>query len=108
MLEWHRTWLIARLALVLYYLVSGFSKIANFRGAVVEMAEAGMPAPAAMTLLSIFVELTGSMLILGLAQNAGFQGAIADGRLRQVARQPLPSPFMNQAALLHARNANQT
>jgi len=33
-LEWQWTWPIARFALVVYYLVSGLSKIANFRGAV--------------------------------------------------------------------------
>jgi uncharacterized membrane protein YphA (DoxX/SURF4 family) len=63
-LEWQWTWPIARFALVLYYLVSGLCKITNFRGAVEEMVEAGMPAPAVMALLSIFVELTGSALVL--------------------------------------------
>jgi uncharacterized membrane protein YphA (DoxX/SURF4 family) len=62
--EWQWTWPIARFALVLYYLVSEFSKIADSRGAVAEMAQADMPAPAAMAFLSIFVELTGSALIL--------------------------------------------
>jgi uncharacterized membrane protein YphA (DoxX/SURF4 family) len=63
-LEYQWTWPIARLALVVYYLVSGVGKIADFRGGVSEMAQAGMPAPAAMTVLSIFVELTGSVLVL--------------------------------------------
>ena len=63
-LEWQWTWPTARFALVVYYLVSGLSKIANFRSAVTEMVQAGMPAPAAMTLLSIFVELAGSVLVL--------------------------------------------
>jgi uncharacterized membrane protein YphA (DoxX/SURF4 family) len=63
-LEWQWTWPIARFALVVFYLVSGLSKIADFRGAVAEMVEARMPAPAAMALLSIFVELTGSVLVL--------------------------------------------
>ena len=63
-LAWQWTWPIARCALVVYYLVSGLSKIADFRGAVVEMAQAGMPAPAVMALLSVFVELIGSGLIL--------------------------------------------
>jgi uncharacterized membrane protein YphA (DoxX/SURF4 family) len=63
-LEWQWTWPIARFALVVFYLCSGLSKIANFRGAVAEMVEARMPAPAAMALLSIFVELTGSVLVL--------------------------------------------
>lgn len=63
-LEWQWTWPIARFALVVFYLVSGLSKIADFRGAVAEMVEARMPAPAAMALLSMFVELTGSVLVL--------------------------------------------
>ncbi|MGA3306346.1 MAG: DoxX family protein [Stellaceae bacterium] len=63
-LEWPWTWPIARFALVVTYLASGFSKIANFSGGVAEMVEAGMPAPVAMALLSIFVELTGSVLVL--------------------------------------------
>jgi uncharacterized membrane protein YphA (DoxX/SURF4 family) len=62
--EWQWTWPIARFALVVYYLVSGLSKIANFRGAVAEMAQADLPAPAAMALLTIFVELAGSALVL--------------------------------------------
>jgi uncharacterized membrane protein YphA (DoxX/SURF4 family) len=63
-LEWPWTWPVARFALVVYYLVSGLSKVADFRGGVAEMVQAGMPAPAVMVLLSIFVELTGSGLIL--------------------------------------------
>ena len=63
-LEWPWTWPIARFALVLTYLVSGLSKVVNFRGAVAEMTEAGMPAPAAMAILSILVELGGSALVL--------------------------------------------
>jgi hypothetical protein len=45
-LEWQWTWPIARFALVVFYLCSGLSKIANFRGAVAEMVEARMPVPA--------------------------------------------------------------
>jgi len=63
-LEWQWTWPIARFALVVFYLSSGLSKIADFSGAVAEMVEARMPAPAAMALLSIFTELTGSVLVL--------------------------------------------
>jgi hypothetical protein len=63
-LEWQWTWPIARFALVVYYLISGLGKITNFRGAVAEMAQADMPAPAAMALLTIFVELAGSALVL--------------------------------------------
>jgi uncharacterized membrane protein YphA (DoxX/SURF4 family) len=63
-LEWQWTWPIARFALIVNYLVSGLSKIVNFRGGVAEMAQAGLPAPVAMALLSIFVELSGSTLVL--------------------------------------------
>jgi uncharacterized membrane protein YphA (DoxX/SURF4 family) len=63
-LEWRWTWPLARFALVATFLASGFSKIANFSGAVSEMVQAGMPAPAVMALLSIFVELVGSVLVL--------------------------------------------
>jgi uncharacterized membrane protein YphA (DoxX/SURF4 family) len=76
-LEWQWTWPIARVALVVFYLVSALGKITNFRGAVAEMAQAGMPAPVAMALLSIFVELTGSTLILigrGVWLGAGMLG----------------------------------
>ena len=63
-LEWEWTWPLARFLLVLFYLISGLSKVADFRSAVTEMREAGMPAPAAMSVLSIVVELTGSVLVL--------------------------------------------
>jgi uncharacterized membrane protein YphA (DoxX/SURF4 family) len=63
-LEWPWTWAVARCALVVIFLASGLSKVANFSGGVAEMAQAGMPAPAVMALLSIFVELTGSVLVL--------------------------------------------
>jgi uncharacterized membrane protein YphA (DoxX/SURF4 family) len=63
-LEWPWTWPLARFALVVTYMASGLSKIVNFSGGVDEMAQAGMPAPAAMAVLSIFVELAGSVLVL--------------------------------------------
>ena len=63
-LEWPWTWPLARFALVVTFLASGINKIADFSGGVAEMAQARMPAPAAMALLSIFVELTGAMLVL--------------------------------------------
>jgi uncharacterized membrane protein YphA (DoxX/SURF4 family) len=76
-LEWQWTWPIARVALVVFYLISALSKITNFRGAVAEMSQAGMPAPVAMALVSIFVELTGSTLVLigrGMWLGAGMLG----------------------------------
>jgi uncharacterized membrane protein YphA (DoxX/SURF4 family) len=63
-LEWQWTLLLVRFALVVTFLASGLSKIANFSDGVTEMAQAGLPAPVAMALLSIFVELGGSVLVL--------------------------------------------
>jgi uncharacterized membrane protein YphA (DoxX/SURF4 family) len=63
-LEWRGIWPIARFALVLFYLVSGLGKIVDFRGAVAAMTQAGVPAPAVMAILSVFVELTGSVLVV--------------------------------------------
>jgi uncharacterized membrane protein YphA (DoxX/SURF4 family) len=63
-LEWRWTWPAARSALVVYYLVSGLRKIGDWRGAVAEMVDAGMPVPAAMAALTVFVELTGSALVM--------------------------------------------
>jgi uncharacterized membrane protein YphA (DoxX/SURF4 family) len=63
-LEWPWLWPIARFALVVTFLASGLNKIVNFSGGVAEMADAGLPAPAAMAVLSILVELGGSVLVL--------------------------------------------
>jgi uncharacterized membrane protein YphA (DoxX/SURF4 family) len=63
-LEWPGTWPLARFALVVTFLTSGISKIVNFADGVAEMAQARMPVPAAMALLSIVVELAGSALVL--------------------------------------------
>jgi hypothetical protein len=60
-LECPRTWPIACFAPVAYCLVSGLSKIADFRGAVAEMAQAGMLAPIAVALPSTFAG-SGSVL----------------------------------------------
>jgi uncharacterized membrane protein YphA (DoxX/SURF4 family) len=63
-LAWPWTLFLVRCALVVTFLASGLSKIANFADGVTEMAQAGLPAPVAMALLSIFVELGGSVLVL--------------------------------------------
>ena len=63
-LDWPWTWPIARFALVAMFLTSGLTKVVNFSGAVTEMVDAGMPAPTIMALLSILVELIGSVLVL--------------------------------------------
>jgi uncharacterized membrane protein YphA (DoxX/SURF4 family) len=63
-LQWPWTWPIARFALVVTFLASGINKIADFPSGVAEMAEAGLPAPSLMAVLSIFIELSGSILVL--------------------------------------------
>jgi uncharacterized membrane protein YphA (DoxX/SURF4 family) len=63
-LEWPWAWPLARLVLVTTFLASGLGKVVNFSGGVAEMTEAGLPLPAAMTVLSILVELGGSVLVL--------------------------------------------
>jgi uncharacterized membrane protein YphA (DoxX/SURF4 family) len=52
------------LLLVVSFLASGLSKVANFADGIAEMKEAGMPAPVAMAVLGAFVELAGSVLVL--------------------------------------------
>jgi uncharacterized membrane protein YphA (DoxX/SURF4 family) len=107
-LEWPWTWPLARFALVVTFLVSGLSKIANFSGGVAEMAQAGMPAPAAMALLSIFVELIGSLLVLigrWVWLGAGMLGAFtAIGAVTAHAFWKVPGPERKDALavfLLH-------
>lgn len=63
-LGWPGTWLIARFTLVSTFLISGLAKVANFSGGVAEMEEAGLPIPAVMAVVTIFVELSGSILVL--------------------------------------------
>jgi uncharacterized membrane protein YphA (DoxX/SURF4 family) len=100
-LEWPWTWPLARFALVVIFLASGLSKIANFSGGVAEMAQAGMPAPAAMALLSILVEVTGSVLVLigrWVWLGAGMLGVFtAIGALTAHAFWKVPGPERNEA-----------
>jgi uncharacterized membrane protein YphA (DoxX/SURF4 family) len=100
-LEWPWTWPLARLALVVTFLASGLSKLANFSGGVAEMAEAGMPAPGTMALLSIFVELTGSVLVLigrWIWLGAGMLGAFtAIGAVTAHAFWKVPGPARKEA-----------
>lgn len=64
LLEWRGTWLVARVAIVTVYLVSAAAHLAGFNAAVAEQAQFGMPAPALMAVLTICVEVVGSLLIL--------------------------------------------
>lgn len=63
-LEWRGTWLAVRAAIVAIYLVSAIGHLAAFPAAVAEQAQFGMPAPAFTAVLTITLELVGSLLIL--------------------------------------------
>jgi putative oxidoreductase len=56
--------LVARLMLVLLFLIFGWSKITNFAGTVSYMASTGMPVPALGAVIAIIVEFFVSILIL--------------------------------------------
>lgn len=64
LLEWRGTWLAARLAIVLVYLISAVGHLMGFQAAVAEQAAYGMPAPEMMAGLTVVVEIVGSLLIL--------------------------------------------
>jgi uncharacterized membrane protein YphA (DoxX/SURF4 family) len=58
------TWFLARLALVGAYLLGGIMKLADFQGAVAEQAHFGLSPPLLWALLTVAVELIGSVLVL--------------------------------------------
>jgi uncharacterized membrane protein YphA (DoxX/SURF4 family) len=58
------TGFVARLALVGAYLLGGIVKLTDFQGAVAEQAHFGLSPPAFWAVLTIAVELIGSVLIL--------------------------------------------
>jgi uncharacterized membrane protein YphA (DoxX/SURF4 family) len=57
-------WCIARLGLVIAYLVGGLSKLFDFPGAIAEQAHFGLRPPEVWAILAIIVEIGGSILIL--------------------------------------------
>ncbi|MCV3768254.1 DoxX family protein [Rhizobium sp. TRM95796] len=63
-LDWRGTWLTARLAIVLVFLVSAFGHLFDFGAAVAEQVSYGLPAPEFMAALTVAVEVAGSLLIL--------------------------------------------
>jgi uncharacterized membrane protein YphA (DoxX/SURF4 family) len=63
-LRWRGTWLIARLGLIIAYLVGGLSKLFDFPGAIAEQAHFGLHPPEVWAILAIIVEVCGSILIL--------------------------------------------
>lgn len=56
-------WLLL-LTLCSAYLLGGFSKLLDFRAAVTEMRQFGLPYPGALAAATIFTELTASAMIL--------------------------------------------
>jgi uncharacterized membrane protein YphA (DoxX/SURF4 family) len=63
-LDWHWTWLLARLALVGAYLLGGLAKLIDWHAAVAEQVHFGMHPPATWAAATIAVELIGPLLIL--------------------------------------------
>ena len=56
--------LVARIMLVLLFLIFGWSKITNFAGTVSYMASTGMPVPVLGALIAIFIEFFVSIAVL--------------------------------------------
>ena len=56
--------LLARVLLTLVFWLAGIAKLADFQGAVAEMAALGLPAPAFIAGLTIATQLIGSALII--------------------------------------------
>jgi putative oxidoreductase len=55
---------LARLLMALIFLLSGFTKIANFGGTVGMLGHLGWPAPALFITLAILIELIGGLCLL--------------------------------------------
>jgi len=63
-LGWRATWFLARLALSSAYLVGGINKAIDFPGAVAEQAHFGLQPAWAWAVVTIVVELGGSLLLI--------------------------------------------
>jgi uncharacterized membrane protein YphA (DoxX/SURF4 family) len=63
-LGWRATWFLARLALSSAYLVGGLDKAIDFPAAVVEQAHFGLQPAWAWAIVTIIVELGGSLLLI--------------------------------------------
>jgi len=63
-LEWRATWFLARLALSSAYLVGGVNKSIDFPAAVAEQAHFGLQPAWAWAIVTIVVELGGSLLLI--------------------------------------------
>jgi uncharacterized membrane protein YphA (DoxX/SURF4 family) len=63
-LGWRTTWFLARLALSSAYLIGGLNKAIDFPGAVAEQAHFGLQPAWAWAIVTIIVELGGSLLLI--------------------------------------------
>jgi uncharacterized membrane protein YphA (DoxX/SURF4 family) len=63
-LGWRATWFLARLALSSAYLIGGVNKAIDFPGAVAEQAHFGLEPAWAWAIVTIVVELGGSLLLI--------------------------------------------
>jgi len=63
-LEWRATWFLARLTLSSAYLIGGVDKAIDFPAAVAEQAHFGLEPAWAWAMVTIIVELGGSLLLI--------------------------------------------
>jgi uncharacterized membrane protein YphA (DoxX/SURF4 family) len=63
-LGWRATWFLARLALSSAYVIGGVDKAIDFPGAVAEQAHFGLQPAWAWAIVTIIVELGGSLLLI--------------------------------------------
>ena len=63
-LDWRVTGLLSRVALTSAYWIGGLTKLLDFPSAVAEQAHFGLQPPALFAILTIFVELVGSALVI--------------------------------------------
>jgi uncharacterized membrane protein YphA (DoxX/SURF4 family) len=63
-LGWRATWFLARLALSSAYLIGGVNKAIDFPGAVAEQAHFGLEPAWVWAIVTIVVELGGSLLLI--------------------------------------------
>lgn len=64
LLDWRGTWLLSRVALTSAFWIGGLTKLLDFPSAVAEQAHFGLQPPALFAILTIFVELVGSALVI--------------------------------------------
>ena len=68
---------LARAGLCLAFIFSGFSKLFDFHAAIVEQARFGLYPPGLFAVITIFVQISGSTLVLFAHDRAAMVGALA-------------------------------